>query len=113
MPALLLGFTVMTPEDITLIIENDLVRAGSNLVWGGRPLRECLQVPTKRRFLNSHNNDVVEECWLVLEEGPEPGEGYKVVYHEQENMFGLAVNGIVEPVLIGLYGGFVETLNSM
>ena len=103
----------MTPKDLTRLIAEDLARAGPGFVWHGRPLVEWLQEPKRSRFLNSHNNDEAEELWLVFEEGPEPGEGYKVVYDEELNMFGLAVNGFTEPVLIGYYGGFVETLNSM
>ncbi len=103
----------MTPKDLTRIIEEELARAGPGFVWHGRALGECLQEPKKLRFLNSHNNDEAKELWLVFEEGPEPGEGYKVVYDEDLSLFGLAVNGITDPVLIGLYGGFVETLNSM
>ena len=103
----------MTPLELTRIIEDDIKRAGSAFTWQGRSLSECLREPSKQRFLNSHNNDEPEELWFVFEEGPQPSEGYKVVYDEELEMFGLAVNGITEPVLIGLYGGFVETLNSM
>ncbi len=103
----------MVPQELTRIIEDDIVHAGAAFVWTGRPLRECLQEPKKAIFLNSHNNNEAEELWFVFEEGPEPGEGYKVVYDEELNLFGLAVNGIAEPVLVGLYGGFIETLNSM
>jgi hypothetical protein len=103
----------VTPQDLIRIIEEDLAHAADSLVWHGRPLKSCLQVPRRIRVLNSHNNDEAEELWFVFEEGPNPGEGYKVVYDEDVNMFGLAVNGIKEPVLIGLYGGFMETLNSM
>jgi hypothetical protein len=103
----------VTPQNLARIIEDDLAHAGPDFVWYGRPLGECLQVPIKIRILNSHNNDAAEELWFVFEEGPKPGEGFKVVYDEGASMFGLAVNGIKEPVLIGLYGGFVETLNAM
>lgn len=103
----------MTSQEIIRLIEEDLKNAGSRFVWSGRPLVECLLDPKKQRFLNSHQNNAPEELWLVFEEGPKSGEGYKVVYDEDLKMFGLAVNGISEPVLLGLYGGFVETLNSM
>jgi len=103
----------VTPQDVVRIIEEDLTRGGATLVWLGRPLRECLQVPVRRRFLNSHSNNEPEDLWFVFEEGPNSGEGYKVVYDEDLGEFGLAVQGVTEPVLIGYYGGFVETLNSM
>jgi hypothetical protein len=103
----------MTPQELTVLIEADLDRAGPSFPWHGRPLRDCLLKPAKRRFLNSHADDAPEEFWLVFEEGPNPGEGYMVVYDEGLNEFGLAVQGNTDPVVIGIYGGFVETLNSM
>jgi len=66
-----------------------------------------------RRFLNGHADDAPEDLWLVFEEGPTPGEGYMVVYDDGLNEFGLAVQGTTDPVVIGFYGGFVETLKSM
>ena len=103
----------VTPQQLTRLIEEDLKQAGTAFVWHGRSLSKCLQEPEKRRFLNSHADNTPEDLWLVFEEGPTPGEGYMVVYDESSNEFGLAVQGITDPVVIGLYGGFVETLNSM
>ena len=103
----------MTPQELTSLIEADLDRAGSGLAWHGRPLRDCLLKPAKRRFLNSRTDDAPEDLWLVFEEGPNPGEGYMVVFYDGLNEFGLAVQGVTDPVVIGIYGGFVETLNSM
>jgi hypothetical protein len=103
----------MTPQELTRLIEEELALAGAGFVWHGRSLRECLREPAKRRFLNSHANNAPEDLWLVFEEGPTSGEGYMVVYDEGLNEFGLAVHGTTDPVLIGIYGGFVETLNSM
>lgn len=53
------------------------------------------------------------ELWVVFKEAPEPGQGYKAVYSENERLFGLAVSGRERDVFIGFYGGFVDTLNSM
>jgi len=36
-----------------------------------------------------------------------------VVYDDGLNEFDLVVHGTTDPVVIGFYGGFVETLNSM
>lgn len=103
----------MTPQELTRLIEEDLVRAGTACAWRGRPMSQCLQNPAKRRFVNSRSDDATEDLWLVFEEGPKPGEGYMVVYDEELDEFGLAVQGTGDPVVIGFYGGFVETLNSM
>ena len=103
----------MTPQELTSLIEADLERAGSGFVWHGRPLRDCLLKLAKRCFLNGRTNDAPEDLWLVFEEGPNPGEGYMVVYDDGLNEFGLVVHGDTDLVVIGIYGGFVETLNSM
>jgi hypothetical protein len=103
----------VTPQQLTHLIQEDLKQAGTAFVWHGRPLDECLQKPEKRRFLNSHADNAPEDLWLVFEEGPTPGHGYMVVYDESLNEFGLAVQGTPDPVVIGIYGSFLETLNSM
>ena len=95
------------------MIDEDLRTAGSRLAWQGRPIEECLLKPKKAQFFSSIQDEEPEDLWLVFEEGPNPGEGYKVVYDEALRMFGLATNGINKPVIVGFYGGFVETLNSM
>ncbi len=58
------------------------------------------------------------ELWLVLEECPDTRNGYKIVYDENENMYGLAYSAepdSVEPEddLIGFYGSFLEALEDM
>ncbi len=103
----------MTPQELTDIIDAELESASDPPGWRGRPLRECLLKPEKHCFLNSHNGNEPENLWLVFEEGPKSGEGYKIVYDEELNLFGLAVDGTHDSVLMGLYGSFLETLNSM
>jgi hypothetical protein len=103
----------MTPQALLQLIGDEIKNSNEPIFWPGRPIPECLLEPKRQRFLNSHNNDEPEELWLVFEEGPNPGEGYKMVYDEELNLFGLAVEGEKEPVLIGFYGNFLETLNSM
>lgn len=53
--------------------------------------------------------------WLVLEEDPDTRSGYKIVYDEQKNMFGLAIKDQVEniPIYLGVYGSFLNTLEGM
>jgi hypothetical protein len=93
----------MTPQELAQLIEDDIASNQDALSWRGRPFRECLQEPKKVRVLNSHNNNEPEDLWLVFEEVPNAVEGYKVVYDESLGEFGLAVAGITEPVLIGIY----------
>ena len=56
--------------------------------------------------------------WLVLDE--EPGDlekGYRVVYAEKDDMFGLATKATIDGkdvgFLVGLYGSFVDALDNM
>lgn len=103
----------MTSDEISRIIAEDLRSASTQLAWYGRPLEECLLTPRRMPFFSSLQDEEPEDLWLVFEERPTPGEGYRVVFDEDLRMFGLATSGADKPVLIGLYGSFVETLNSM
>jgi hypothetical protein len=55
----------------------------------------------------------VIHLWLVLEENPEDCSGYKIVYGEQVEMFGLAVASGSRDVFIGYYGSFLDTYRGM
>lgn len=103
----------MTPQELTRLIEEDIASNRDAFHWYGRPFRDCLREPRKIRVLDSFRNDEPEDLWLVFEEASGEEQGYKVVYHESLGAFGLAVAGTPEPVLIGFYGGFVDTLNAM
>lgn len=103
----------MTPHQLTRLIQDDLASNAASLSWHGRPLHECLCEPRKQRFADSFNNNEAIDLWLVFEENASPDQGYKVIYSERDGEFGLATAGVNDPVLIGIYGGFVETLNSM
>ncbi len=103
----------MNPDDLSKLIAEDLQKNAASLSWYGRPIAECLCVPRKMEFVDNFNKDELVQLWLVFEEDPNIREGYKVIFSEVDKEFGLAVAGKKEPVLIGIYGGFVETLNSM
>ncbi len=74
------------------------------------PVMSLFQVmsrnPDQSRIIN---------LWLVLEEDPDTHYGYKIVYDEQENMFGLASKDQGEniPIYLGPYGSFINTLEGM
>lgn len=103
----------MTPEELSAIIARDLETHRQSLHWRGRPLQECLRYPVLRSFANSSTEGEEIELWLVFEEVLEAGQGYRVVYSENEQLFGLAVAGHEQDVFIGFYGGFTDTLNAM
>ena len=63
-----------------------------------------------------HSNGVNRqwEFWTVLEEFPDDQSGYTVFYDSDANMFGLGFHGPEGKMFsLGLYGSFLETLNSM
>jgi len=58
----------------------------------------------------------VVKLWLVLEEKPDTKDGYKIVYDEKADMFGLALastSPVPGEIFIGCYGSFLETLEAM
>lgn len=63
-------------------------------------------------------NGARKSYWLVFNELPEDKkDGYQIVYDEEEQSFGLAVKAGMEQndigMMPGLYGSFINTLNSM
>jgi len=103
----------MTSEEISQLIDSDIASNRETLSWFGRPLAECRLTPILLEFTDSFNNDDPIMLWLVFEEDPISKQGYKIVYSEDANEFGLAVQGEKAGVLIGIYGSFVDTLNAM
>jgi hypothetical protein len=69
--------------------------------------------PEKRTYINGMNGEKIE-LWLVLEEDPKERKGYKIIFDETQGIFGLATTQQGGPdVFIGIYGTFMETLESM
>lgn len=103
----------MTSAEIAAIIKNELrVKSDVTNVFG-LDLTKCLIMPTIQRCKDSNDSLYVYELWTVLEER-EDGNGYKIYFDEERNMFGLAINSDKDELInIGLYGSFLETLYSM
>jgi hypothetical protein len=79
----------------------------------GLDLTNCLIEPTKQKYKNSNDSTDIYELWTVLEE-MEDGNGYKIYFDEETNMFGLAIKSDKDELIdIGNYGTFLETLYSM
>jgi hypothetical protein len=82
-------------------------------------LRRCLlREPVLTTYTNSffdpakpkdRRNRKQIKLWLVLEEDPLEKNGYKIVYDDREDLFGLACDG----VFIGFGGNFINTLEGM
>lgn len=109
----------MTSYEVQELIESELKSEGnrSDAVMGhGLNLNQCLLVPTKIEAMDSFKKKLVE-VWLVCEEDPIKKNGYKIVYSEEDESFGLAICGFKQndaiATVIGFYGGFLDTLYAM
>lgn len=80
----------------------------------GVDLAKCLiKPPVRQLFVDSFDNSEVD-LWLVLEEYPADKSGYKIVFDEKTQMFGLATGSCHGPDLyLGPYGTFLEALQNM
>ena len=103
----------MTPEKLKIIISSELEGKNEVINWHSVELKKCLVEPSKRTFENSFEEGGYLELCHVLEENPKTCDGYKIVYDQEEQEFGLAIAGKDKDVFIGLYGTFIETLEGM
>ena len=54
------------------------------------------------------------DAWIVLDECPDSNsQGYLIVYVPEEQMYGLAIKCDPNPVFIGCYGTFLDTIVAM
>lgn len=108
----------MTPAEIKQAIFDELNERDINS-WHGITkdnIDQFLVEPTVIKlvdFLGKRN-----KYWLVLDEQPRDLKyGYQIVYDEREDSFGLATKTAAQStevgLLVGLYGSFVDALNSM
>jgi hypothetical protein len=99
---------------IKKIIENDIInfeKIGINNNWAinKNNIHNYLIEPRLEEYIDLFNNKIM--FWTVFEED---NGGYKIVYSEEDNEFGLAmVSNKNEKTFIGFYGSFGETLYSM
>jgi hypothetical protein len=104
----------MTPSEISELISAEVLDDWSLSNAHGIDLKKCLVTPTKRVYEDSFRAGQTIELWLVLEEKPEDGSGYKIVFDEETRSFGLATSSLKgRDVFLGFYGNFVETLEAM
>jgi hypothetical protein len=104
----------MNPTEVTDKISREV---GGNWTISnahGVDLKKCLLNPhAKQLFVNSFDNSEVH-LWLVLEENPTEKSGYKIVFDEKTQMFGLATGSWEGPdMYLGPYGTFLEALENM
>jgi hypothetical protein len=103
----------VTSFDISKLIEREIAgdwkRSNAHRV----DLRRCLVPPEKRVFEQPFGENI--ELWLVLEEHPNSKCGYKIVFDEIGQTFGLATSNVKSDrdCFLGTYGTFLETLDAM
>jgi|HubBroStandDraft_6_1064221.scaffolds.fasta_scaffold1744531_1 hypothetical protein len=111
----------MNSEDLSVLVLGQIAGRESLPNYHGVDLGRCLVPPRRMQVINRSVRDGMcedstETVWLVLEEDPDKGDGYKIVFNEQIGMFGLAIRGFesdAHPVLCGYYGDFPTTLEAM
>lgn len=103
----------MSSEDVARLIEAEVAGDWNRQNAHGCTVRRCLVEPQKFAFADPLNSDTVD-LWLVLEECPESLDGYKVVYDDVNESFGLAITDSNDKrVFLGLYGGFLDAYDAM
>ena len=107
--------TVMPHKLNTSDIKSKIARELTShpVQWYGAPLESCLVEPTRCPYEDGSNEGETIELWLVFEERPETKDGYKIVYDDDMDQFGLATPGKTKDVFLGYCGTFVSTLEGM
>jgi hypothetical protein len=77
-------------------------------------IQHHLVEPTLEEYKDIGDNQINYMLWTVLEEMPKTKDGYKIVYDQEKNHFGLAmISDNDEKLYLGPYGSFIESLNAM
>jgi hypothetical protein len=103
----------MTSDEVRALIDGEVGGDWQRRHSHGIDLNRCLVTPVQREFNDIGSPPTVDRLWLVLEERPEDGSGYKIVYCDELKMFGLAVPGSPRPTAISFYRSFLEAFDAM
>jgi len=105
----------MTAAELRARIEREIGANWTRTNAHGCDLRRCLITPVKRSFEAEYDASATVDLWIVLEEHPESCDGYKIVYDEKTERFGLACPGIHgREVHLGAYGDtFMQAFDAM
>jgi hypothetical protein len=111
----------MTAVDIEQVVRDSIGGTWDRTNLHGVDLRKTLVAPRAinliaRTVRGGTVEDEVIDAWLVLVEGPDSGEGYRIVADSTGSKFGLASKGFPEDrhlVLCGWYGDFMSAFEGM
>lgn len=97
--------------DIDNLIKRDMAKMSDKLTsW----LSTHLIPPRKVILFKDFDFQATGEYWLVTDHTGTKDSGYRVVYSEPEGMFGLEMTTKEgQSVMMGLYGDFATTIESM
>jgi hypothetical protein len=109
----------VTAADVSKLISDEVAAVGED--WLTRPennphgldLSRCLIKPERVVCTHGFEAGNLFEAWLVLEEIPDDNDGYRIIFEEELGRFGLACGTRREPVFIGWYGSFLNTVQGM
>ena len=102
----------MTSEGLESIIKKEISEIDLGTNSDGINWKECLIKPIEQKYFSFDKSEVYD-LWTVFEELPD-GSGFKIVYDEKEEKFGLGVLTLKnELILLWLKGDFEATFNAI
>jgi len=111
----------MNAKQLKKAIESEIGSSGEERNLHGQTPRSGLIEPRQitvieRLVKNGKTQDHLEKVWLVFVEGPQEGDGYRIVASLDGKEFGLASQGFPKDqhlVMCGWYGDFMSTFRGM
>jgi len=102
----------MRADEVRALVESAIGDDWSVSNAHGVDLRTCLVQPVLGTYPEDGGGEI--DLWLVLEEDPVSHGGYKIVFDEAHDRFGLAtrLQGGGD-LYLGAYGDFMTTLDAM
>ncbi len=101
---------LMTPKEITQIIEKEIDGDWSITNSHNCDLKTCLIRPKKR---NLRFGDQLKEVWIVLEENPQTLEESKIYFDDETQKFGLAMYSEAFSYVCNSHDTFLAAFKSM
>ncbi len=103
----------MTSQEIKLIVEDEIKGFKDFSIIHGIDIEKCLISPKLQKYKSGFAENTYHNLWTVLEE-TEDGEGYKVIYNEEENSFGLGMKSDEDELIyMGSYSSFFKAIKGM
>ncbi len=102
----------MGPKEISARIQKELGGDLTTSNWHNCDLTKCLIKPKSREMWTML--DERRTFWVVLEECPETHEGWKIVFDEDQDCFGLAQDlGDDRHLVVGFHRTFLAAFKAM